>query len=159
VKQKALITLDENIVDSMIREMRMLFHNMLMAHLHMYDEHTYLKSEALNEKSSKKFYMPGKISYHDENNKISWDIIRRFMPQDIEEFLQKEYVLLSKSEVRLCCLLFCKVSNQNIAKILPYNQNSIAVTTFRIKQKTGITDIKEIYKKITVKYLLTKQKV
>jgi DNA-binding CsgD family transcriptional regulator len=73
------------------------------------------------------------------------------MPSDIEKSIKKEYGLLNENEIRLCCLLFFKVPDRNIAKILTYKQKSIRSIKYIIKHKTGIQDIMEILKKIIVK--------
>ena len=72
------------------------------------------------------------------------------MPFDIEKILREEYSMLNSNESRLCCLLFFEVSNKNIAKILPYKQRSIRATLYKLKQKIGIDDMKDMYRKIIV---------
>ena len=99
----------------------------------------------VREDKTKKYYDPDGISYLDENGKINWDIIRRFMPRDVEIFVKNRFKMLNEHEVRLCCLLFFGVTKKNIAHFLPYKQASIKSITCRIKRKTNMKDINELF--------------
>jgi hypothetical protein len=100
-----------------------------------------------NVKDDKVFrYFPEVLKFRDEDGKINWNIIHRFMPSNLERNIKKEYNMLNVNEIRLCCLLFFNVPRKTITKILPYQQNSITPILFRIKQKTGITNINEIFR-------------
>ena len=101
------------------------------------------------EKLKKRFYSPD-FSYYDENGKINWDVISQFMPPYIEKYIHENYSMLNGNEIRLCCLLFFNVSGKTIANILPYKQKSIRSILFKVKRKTGLNDIKEMFEKIIV---------
>ena len=81
--------------------------------------------------------------FFDEKGKIEWNIIRSLMPQDIEKRIKKEHGILSDKEVKLCCLILFRIPCVDIADILPYSYKTVHVITHKIKQKTGMKNIKE----------------
>lgn len=88
---------------------------------------------------------------YDKNGKISWDIIRMFMPPDFEKSVKQAYPILCENEVRLSCLLIFDVPPKNILNILTYNNpKTIYSTSFAIRQKADVKEIREIFKKINL---------
>jgi len=133
-----------------MENVRTSFTYMLKEHLVIYKKYDQIRSDVRDEKKNHYFELDGH-SYYDENGKINWEIIHRFMPQDIEKHFKEKYDMLNENEVRLCLLLFFKVSKKTISAILPYKQNSIKSITCRIRRKAGIETITDIYKFITEK--------
>ena len=72
------------------------------------------------------------------------------MPPNIEQNIKNEYNMLSLNEIRLCCLLLFNVTYSDIADILPFTQKSAHTIAHRIKQKTGMNDIKDNLKKLLI---------
>ena len=144
------LTIQNESIEQLMEKIRSSFAYMLNEHLWVYKKNDQLRSTIQDEKMKNYFILDGH-SYYNENGKINWEIIRRFMPQDLERGLKEQYSMLNENEVRLCCLLFFKVSKKSISTILPYNQNSIKSITCRIRQKAGIETITEIYRLIVKK--------
>ena len=144
------LTIPNESNELLMEKIRSSFAYMLKEYLWVYKKFDQLRSNVRDEKMKNYFSLDGDLLY-DENGKINWEIIRRFMPQDVEQRLKEQYSMLNENEVRLCCLLFFKVSKKSISTILPYSQNSIKSITCRIRQKAGIETITEIYRLIVKK--------
>ena len=147
---------DDDFIDCLIEQIRSSFSHMLKEHLRVCKNYDQLKADIKEEQAKKRFYHT-EPSFHDENGRINWEIIRRFIPSDFENHIRKEYSMLNENEVRLCFLLFFNASNKTIAAILPYKQKSIRSMIHKVKKKAGIIDMKENRKKYLEKYLSTKR--
>ena len=141
--------INETSIEQWIEEIRSSYAHMLKVHLQLYRRHDQFMSDVKDEKL-KQFYRTGQ-PYHEENGKINWEIIHQFMPPDMKKRLEEKYSMLNEHEIRLCCLLFFNVSDKTIADILSYNQKSIRSMKYVVKHKTGIRDIREMFRKIIVK--------
>ena len=141
--------IDEKAVCRIAEQIRQSYSQMLKMYLHLYKKYDQLKSNYRDEKPKNYFYTANQYLY-DEKGKINWDIIRQFIPQDMEKSIREEFRELNNNEIRLCCLLFFNLPYKNIAEILPYTQKSIRSILFRIKRKTGIKDINKMINKIIV---------
>ena len=93
--------------------------------------------------------------YYDTDGKIDWEIISLIMPFEIEKTIKREYPMLCENEIRLCCLLIFDVPFKFIPNILKYNKKSIYPTQSKIKQKAKIKNIKEMFRKININFILT----
>lgn len=152
-----LIIKDKSI-DEWMEQIKLTYSHMLKEHLHVYKKYDQLQSYVRDDKTRKYFDSNG-TDYYDENGKINWEIIRQFIPTGMEIFIQEEYNMLNVNEVRLYCLLFFKVSGKTIAKILPYKEQSLRSIIFKSKQKAGMKDIHELYRKIIVNISSTSRNV
>lgn len=141
---------NETSINQYMEQTRSSYSHMLKIFLQLYEEYDKIKTKAREEKL-KGFFYPVDYPFYDEYGKINWKIIRLFMPPGMEKSIKEAYGLLNENEIRLCCLLFFKVPDKNIAKILIYKQKSIRVIKYIIKNKTGIRDIQEMFRKIIVK--------
>ena len=157
-KRSVYINIHERNLDPLIEQIRVACSHMLKMYLLLYKSYEQLNTDIKEEKLKRRFYSPV-FSYYDENGKINWDIISQFMPPDIEKYIHNNYSMLNNNEIRLCCLLFFNVSAKTIANILPYKQTSIRSILYKVKQKTGLKDIKEILEKIIVNQAWTNQKI
>ena len=137
----------EKNIDPLIEQIRASYFHMLKMYLLLYKKYDQINTDIKEEKFKKRFYSPD-FSYYDENGKINWDVISQFMPSYIEKYIHENYNMLNINEIRLCCLLFFNVSGKTIANILPYKQKSIRSILFKVKRKTGLNDIKEMFGKI-----------
>ena len=135
--------INEEFIEQLIEEIRMSYAHMLKVYLQLCKEQDQFEANVKRE-NIKHFYRTGQ-PYHDENGKVNWNIIHQFMPPDMEKRLKEKYNTLNEHEIRLCCLLFFKVSNKTIANILPYRKESIYPTTGRIRQKTGLKGLNEMF--------------
>ena len=135
-----------------MEQTRSFFSHMIKEYLRMYKKYDRLKTIVQGAKSINYYDFDG-ISFLDENGKINWDIIRQFIPKDMDTHIQKTYKILNDNEVRLCCLLFFKIPYKDIAEILPYKERSIHVKKRLIKQKTGLQDWSALFRFITLDYL------
>ena len=138
----------EKPVKERLELVRSSFSYMLNEHIRVYKFYYQLYEKERKDKGKLPYYPDG-ISLYDENDKIDWRIIRRFMPFDIETFFKKEYHELNKNEIRLCCLLYLNVESTTISKILPYRQKSITVIKFNIRKKTGLKDLNDMFDRIS----------
>ena len=141
-------SIPEKPVEDFFEQIRTTYSGMLKEYLRIYKKYDQLKTSVCNENTGKYYDLDG-VSYFDENGKINWEIIRRFLPQDMEKRIKNKYSMLNDNEIRLCCLHFFKVSKKTISNILSYKQKTIKSANFRIRQKTGIENIQEIFKIIT----------
>ena len=140
--------INEKPIEQSMEQRRSSYAHMLEMYLQLYKRHDQVMSDVKDEKL-KRFYQTG-LPYYDEDGKINWEIIQQFMPPDMEKGLAEKHSTLNTNEIRLCCLLFFKVSEKNIAKILPYQKESVRHIIYKVKQKTGIKDIEEMFGKIIV---------
>ena len=134
-------------VAKFMNRVRLTYSHMLKEYLVVCKSFDQLRTNAKDEKGREYAIQIG-IKYYDENHKINWEIIRRFMPHNMENLIKKEFNMLNRNEIRLCCLLVCKISNKMISKILPYNPQSIRSIIYKIKQKTNLNDFNEMFEKI-----------
>jgi DNA-directed RNA polymerase specialized sigma subunit len=86
--------------------------------------------------------------FFEETDKIKWDNLLMIMPPKFDKRVWEKYDMLNENERKLCILLFFDVSCKDIADILPYTQNSVHAVTYRIKQKTGMGNIKTNLKEL-----------
>ena len=133
----------------LVELIRMSFSQMLKEYLHVCKLYDRLMTEVKKE-NPKKHFFSSDPSFYDENGKINWAIIRQFMPWDFEKIIKEEYSMLNEHEIRLCCLLFFKLSLKQIEEVLPYKQKSIGVTKMKIKRKTRLSDLEKLFAKIIV---------
>ena len=148
---------DKRIFIQLIEKIRGLNSHKLNRHLNLYKKFDQLKKSVQRERDGfqrTQIYQPD-ISYYDEKGKINWEIIRQFISVDFEKFLKEEFPKLNDNEIRLCCLLFLKIKNKTIAQILPFKTNSIYPTIRRIRQKTDVKDLNELFQLIAFKWLAT----
>ena len=141
---------NENSINQLLEQIRLSYSHMLKKYLQLYEKFDKLNAEIRDEKLKGRYTQTGQ-SLFDETGKINWDVIRQFLPSNMEKSIKEEYGLLNENEIRLCCLLFFKVSDRNIAKILIYKLKSIRAIKYIVKHKTGVHDIEEIFRKIIVK--------
>ena len=132
-------------VEEWMNQVRSSYSHMLKEHLRIYKKYDRLKTIQRDEKVEKYFDFDV-ISYYDENGKINWEVIRQFIPPNMKKRIKEEFNMLNDNEVRLCCLLFFKVSKKTISNILPLKFNSIKPAVFRIRRKTGVENMQEIFK-------------
>ena len=140
--------INENPIEQSMEQSKLSYAHMLEMYLQLYKRHDQVMSDVKDEKL-KHFYQTG-LPYYDEDGKINWKIIHQFMPPDMEKRLEKKYSALNTNEIRLCCLLFFKIPHKTISEILPYQKESIRRIVYKIKQKTGLKDIEEMFRKIIV---------
>ena len=152
------IPFNETSIDEWMKQVRQYFSHMLKEYLRMYKKFDQIKTNVRDEKMLK-FLDPDIFNYYDEKGKVNWEIIRRFMPQDMEEYIRRRYNILNNNEIRLCFLLFFGVSKRVIANILPYNDKSIKTIQCRIKKKTGMNDVNDICKTIFLSLPLPARKM
>jgi DNA-binding CsgD family transcriptional regulator len=146
----------EDPVNQIIEHFRRLYAKNLNKYLQAISKN---KRSILSDKGYKdrKPHNQSELEVYDEKGKINWQIIRRIIPADIEKHIQKAYSMLSENEIRLCCLLIFDVPPKTIDNILKFSQNTIYVTTSKIKKKTGLKDFKEIFRKINLNSTLTEK--
>ena len=99
----------------------------------------YISSETCHEYEAK---------YYDNYGKIKWELLKKYLPPFMEITIQKNYSTLTQNEMRLCCLHLMDVETHIITKILPYSKTSIHSKLYKIRKKTGLIDLYEIFKKI-----------
>ena len=88
---------------------------------------------------------------YDESGKIHWDTLQLFIPHHFEESVMQSYPMFCENEVRLCCLLIFDVPPKTILNILNYNNlKTIYSTSFTIRQKAGVKEVREIFEKIKI---------
>ena len=133
--------------DQLTEQIRLAYVYLLKVHIKYCYRYQFLKSRIRDEELKKDFQQIDQFFYI-ESGKINWNTIRPLMPPKIEGKIKKEYGELNENEIRLCCLLLFNVACKDIAEILPYTQRSIHSLTHRIKQKTGMKNIKEDLKNI-----------
>ena len=148
MKKNDKTSVNENPIEQLMEQSRLPYAHMLEMYLQLYKRQDQLVSDIKDEKL-KHFYQTD-LPYYDENGKINWEIIHQFMPPDTEKRLEEKYRALNTNEIRLCYLLFFKIPYKTISKILPYRKESIRRTIYKIKQKTGLKDIEEMFGKIIV---------
>ena len=141
--------IDNRNFSHLTEQIRLSYAHLLKMYMQFYKKYEQFKKK-FNDDESKKCLPSVELYFYDVTGKINWNNIQALMPRDIEKSIKKEYDVLSENEIRLCCLLLFEVSVNDITYILPYTQRSIHSITHRIKQKTGINDIKLIFKKIVV---------
>ena len=146
-----VLTMHEKGVDNWMEQARELLCNTLKSYLDLYRRYDRLKVDIRirEEKPGKRFYSDD-LSFYQEDGKINWEVIRKCIHYDMEQYLKREYPMLNENEVRLCCLLFFKIPVKTIAKILPYKEQSIRSVAFKIKQKAELGHINEMFRKIIV---------
>ena len=152
MKENESFPINEKSIDLLIEQIRISCSHMLNTYLQLCMKHDQFRVIA-TDNNSKKNSINSDHSFYDENNKIRWDIIRNFMPPNIEKHIKEEYSMLNDNEIRLCCLLFFNLPIKNITYILPYKKNSVYSVSFMVKQKMGIKDFSELYRKIILKMI------
>ena len=114
--------------------------------------HSHKLKEFIGEKTNRNIFK-------NKEEKISWELIRLYLPYNIEKYIKQEYEMLTDNEIRLCCLLIFDVSIKNIHNILKYSKKSIYSVTYGIKKKAGIKEINEIFRKIILNFISINGKV
>jgi len=123
-------------------QLRLTYSYMLKSHLEICKKYDYFKLGLIMSKHSETIQLTDKFFYG-ETGKINWETVLPFIPTKFEEKIMRRYQKLNINETRLCCLLLFDVSKYDIVRILPYVKNSLSPTTFRIREKTGMKDIKK----------------
>jgi len=134
-------------ITNQFKQDRLAYSHMLKEYLWIYKHYDMLKND-MKAENLKKRYFYSEPSYYDENGKINWEIIHRFIHLNFEMNLKEVYNMLNVNEIRLCCLLYYGVSSKMIAEILPYTQMSIRTITARIKRKAGFKDKNDMFEKL-----------
>ena len=137
---------NENFIDEWIKQNRFSYSHMFKKYIQQCEKYDQLKT-SINE-NLKSAYNKRDLVFNDESGKINWEVIQQFLPPGIDTNVREEFSNLSENEIRLCYLLFFKVHKRIIAKILPYKQSSIRSVLYKIKKKTGISDINKIFSTI-----------
>jgi helix-turn-helix protein len=150
--------MDQNInysrhFDNLIEKNRLSHSYLIKMHIQLCNKYKHIKTR-INDGEIKKYFNLVDQHFYNENGKIKWDIIYPLMPSGFEKSIKNEYSELTENEIRLCCLLLFNVQSNDIANILPYTQKSVHSITHRIKQKTGMKDIK-----VNLKNLLLTEKL
>ena len=126
----------------MTEQIRLSYAHLLKMYMQLCQRYKLLKKGHSGVEEMKKIFHQVDRYFYDETGKINWNIIHPLMPPNIEKNIKKEYGALNEKEIKLCCLLLFDVSVNNIADILLYTHRSVHSITYRIKQKTGMIDIK-----------------
>ena len=153
MKEDESFPISEKSIDLLMEQIRMSYSHMLKIYLQLYikyDQYRVVTNEGSHNKIS---IQTNDRSFHYENDKINWDIISQFIPPNMEKHIKEECSMLNDSEIRLCCLLFFNVPSKSIASILQYKKSSVYSISFIIKQKTGIKDLRKLYRKIILKMI------
>jgi len=138
--------IDSKYFDLATEQIRLSHSYLLKNYIQLCNRYKHLKNR-FKEKETEKLFSVIDLYFYDETGKINWDNICPLMPLNIEKRIKEKYNILTKNEIRLCCLLFFNISYNDIADILPYTQNSAHTIFHKIKQKTGINDITITFKK------------
>jgi len=144
METKVNAPISEEQINHLIEQTRTSFSRMLIAYLKLYEDYDHAKKE---EKPSKHRYH-NSDPYFDRKGKVNWEIIRKFLPFDLERSIKEKFGFLGENEIRLCILLFFKLSEKTISAILPLQPQSIDPTRGRIKSKIGGKSINEIFVQI-----------
>ena len=139
--------ISEKSIDELMDRIRSTTSRMLIEYLQICKKYDKLKT-IYKEEKLKNSFTPGCFNFYEEIGKTSWELIHNNLLLQSEKYIQKEYSMLNVNEARLCCLLFFEVPLPYIVKILPYSQNSVYSTRLKIRRKTGVEDMQEIYIKI-----------
>jgi DNA-binding CsgD family transcriptional regulator len=138
----------------LIEQFRLSISKMLKEYLQVYKKFDQLKKDVdVKATGQRSRIYQADFPYNDADGKVNWDIIHRFIRIDIEKYLNEELGMLNPNEIRLCCLLFLKMDCKTISKILAYSPNSIYQTIRRIRLKTGINDLEDVFRLIAFRYL------
>jgi len=132
--------------DQLTNQIRLSYAHLLKMHIQYCNRYKHFKNRVKDEGLKKDFQQIDQF-FFSENGNINWETIFPLMPPEIERKIKKEYNALNENEIRLCCLLLFNIPCKDITGILPYTQKSIHSITHRIKQKTGMKNIKEGLKK------------
>ena len=135
--------------NQLTEQIRLTYGHLLKMHIQYCNRYKQIRNRVNDEELKKDLYQMEQFFYN-ENGKINWETIRPLMPPEIEKKIKKEFNNLNQNEIRLCCLLLFSIPCVKIADILPYTQKSIHSITHRIKQKTGMRNIKEGLKKLVL---------
>jgi len=122
-------------------ELRLSYANMLEVYVHFNKNYKTLKKQ-FSEEEMKKYFQLFEFYLYDETGNINWYYVSMLLPPNLEQSIKKEYNMLSEKEIRLCCLLLFDIPVKEIASLLIYKQKSIHSIVYKIKQKTGMKDIK-----------------
>ena len=128
-----------------IEHIRLSYAHVLKTYLRFHDNYNHLKIKTTDEESKKVFQLLDQ-SLYGKTGKLNWDNICPLMPANLEKGIKKEYAMLSENEIKLCCLLFFGVPCKDIASVMSHTQQSVHSITYRIKQKTGMKNIRESLK-------------
>ena len=134
-------------LDWIAEQSRLSHAGMLKHYLQVCGKYKRLKATGKSDEM-KRYFDIIDLHFYDETGKINWQTICPLMPQNFENCIKKVYNTLSENEIRLCCLLFFDVLSNDIADILPFKLATVHTITHRVKQKTGIKDIKVALMKI-----------
>ena len=128
-------------------QLRLSYVYLIKMHIQIYKKYELFKRKFNNDEAIK--CIPSvDLYFYDATGKINWNNIQPLMPYDIEKKIKKEYGVLSENEIKLYCLLLFDVPLKDITDILSYTQRSIHSITHKIKQKTGIKNIKSNLKSL-----------
>jgi len=146
METKVNAPISEEQINQLIEQTRTSFSRMLKAYLQLYEDYDYAKSNSKEEKPKHRYhnYLP----YHDKEGKVNWEVIRNFLPFDLERSIKEKFGCLREKEIKLCILLFFKLSEKTISSILNLQPQSIEPTRGRIKSKIGGKSINEIFLQI-----------
>lgn len=150
MKTSNLSSIPEKSLKIMTGHTKMIYARMIDEYIWLIKRFNQLKLNVKDERLKEYLDFYG-FNFVDEKGKIKWELIRNFLPTELEKRIKDKYGKLSEKEIRLCCLLLFDVPLKNISIILPYKEKSIYTLLCRIKEKTGINDITEMYGEMILK--------
>ena len=122
-------------------EVRFLYSRVINFYMQSYLDYKNFKKQFNSVEVDKYYYLLDKF-YLDNTGNLNWVRIKKMMPPKLEQNIKKTYNTLNEKEVMLCCLLLFDVTVINIANALSYKTRSIHTITHKIKQKTGMKDLR-----------------
>ena len=128
--------------DQLTKQIISLHTHLLKMHIQYCNRYKHFTHRVKDEELKKDIQLINQFFFNEKGN-INWETICSLMPPKIERKIKNEYDALNENEIRLCCLLLFNVPCKDITGILPYTQKSIHSITHRVKQKTGLKNIKE----------------
>lgn len=138
---------ESNYLEQVTEQIRLSYAHLLEMYIQLCNKYNNIRSKIRDEEVKRYLHLTDRYFYN-KTGKFDWDNIYPLLPPNIEKSIKKEHGILAENEIRLCCLLLFDVKSDDIANILPYTQNSVYSITHRIKEKTGIKDIKTCLKKL-----------
>jgi len=149
--------INDAFINQLVEQIRQLLSQTLNIYLQLYKDFDHAKARAKEEKSDTYYYQNSQL-YNDKDGKINWEVIRKILPSNLERIIQEQFDCLHENERKLLVLFFLKFSHKNISSILPYTRDSILTLKGRIKAKTGVNSIDDIFRKIALNLLLNKDR-
>lgn len=131
----------QRIIDS-AQEREKSFRKVLFQHFDIFKKVTLLKTELKGEEkkhSQKLLKRVHEIVYNQEN--IDWSMLFDIMNQlykGVPDAIRKKYPHLDEVEIRICCLEYAGLSNNEIAIILEFSINTIQMKKSVIRKKLEI---------------------